>query len=343
MQAAGRNLRNKLVVFIGLASLAASVACGQTAKTEVSIASTTGHEAHAAPTSPAKASGTQTDSASMDAMHEASVKAFPAATAGLGDRVLRPTIVGGFKVFEVTASEIDWEVTPGNFVKAFAYNGQVPGPQLRVRRGDRVRVVVHNELPESTAVHFHGVEVPNAMDGVPFITQPPIGTGETFTYEFVEKEPPGTYMYHSHFNATEQVGRGLLGAFIVEPARRSWDIEQNVILGDGELGFTLNGKGFPATAPIVAKIGQRVLIRFMNAGQQLHPMHLHGVHFTVVARDGRTVDPYEADTITVAPGERWDVLLTARLPGVWALHCHILPHVETSHGMFGMVTAVIIS
>jgi FtsP/CotA-like multicopper oxidase with cupredoxin domain len=325
----------------GSVALASLVACGGTARTVVSAKGPT-HAGHMpAQTAPAPATGGA--AVDMDAEHEASVKAFPAKTAGLGDRVLRPTVEAGLKTFELTVAALRWEISPGAFVEAFAYNGQIPGPQIRVRRGDRIRVVVHNRLPESTAVHFHGIEVPNAMDGVPFITQPPIKTGETFTYEFVVREPPGSYMYHSHFNATQQVGKGLLGAFIVEPARRTWDIEQNVILGDGELGFTLNGKSFPATAPIVAKVGQRVLIRFMNAGQQLHPMHLHGVHFTVIARDGRPVDPYEADTITVAPGERWDVILDARLPGVWALHCHILPHVETEHGMYGMVTAVVIT
>jgi FtsP/CotA-like multicopper oxidase with cupredoxin domain len=246
------------------------------------------------------------------------------------------------KIFEITAAAVRWEVTPGRFMDAFAYNGQIPGPEIRVRKGDRIRVIMHNQLPESTAVHFHGVAVPNAMDGVPYITQPPIKSGETFTYAFRVVEEPGGYMYHSHFNATAQVGKGLLGAFIVEPSRRNWDVEHTMVLGDGELGFTLNGKGFPATTPIVAKRGQRILIRFMNAGQQLHPMHLHGVHFTVVGRDGRAITPNEIDTLTVAPGERYDALFTASLPGVWALHCHILPHVEGEHGMFGMVTAVIV-
>lgn len=247
------------------------------------------------------------------------------------------------KVFEITAAPVSWEVTPGRFVEGFAYNGQIPGPEIRVRRGDRVRVAVRNELPESTAVHFHGVAVPNTMDGVPFITLPPIKPFESFDYEFTVREDPGTYMYHSHHNATAQVSKGLLGAFIVEPTRRAWDVEQTVIVGDGDLGFTLSGKSFPATAPIAAKRGQRVLLRFANAGQLLHPMHLHGVHFTVVGRDGRAVSPYELDTITVAPGERYDVLFTASLPGIWALHCHILSHVESDQGMHGMVTAVIVT
>jgi FtsP/CotA-like multicopper oxidase with cupredoxin domain len=110
----------------------------------------------------------------MDAMHEKGVKAFPAKTAGKGNQPMEPRIVGGVKVYELTAEEIEWEVEPGRMVKAWDYNRQVPGPQIRVREGDRVRVILHNQLSQSTAVHFHGLELPNDMDGVPFITQPPI-------------------------------------------------------------------------------------------------------------------------------------------------------------------------
>ena len=120
------------------------------------------------------------------------------------------------KVYELTATEMQWETEPGKMVKAMAYNGQVPGPQIRVREGDRVRVVLKNELTESTAIHFHGLEVPNDQDGVPFITQPPIKPGASYTYEFTVPNA-GSHMYHSHHNAAKQVGLGLLGAFIVEP------------------------------------------------------------------------------------------------------------------------------
>jgi FtsP/CotA-like multicopper oxidase with cupredoxin domain len=187
------------------------------------------------------------------------------------------------------------------------------------------------------------VTVPNGMDGVPYITQPPVLPGQSFTYEFTVVDQPGTYMYHSHHNSTVQVGKGLLGAFIIEPAHKTWDVEQTVVLGDGALGYTINGKGFPATQPIVAKLGQRVLVRFMNEGQLLHPMHLHGFHFTVISQDGGTLpSPYTADTLVIAPGERFDVVFTANNPGIWAFHCHILPHAESERGMFGMVTAVIV-
>lgn len=281
--------------------------------------------------------------AEMDAAHEASVKAFPAKTRATGGKVLQPKIVDGVKVFSLIATRLSWEVTPGVFEDAYGYNGQIPGPQLRVRNGDAIRVELRNELPESTVVHFHGIEVPNAMDGVPYITQDPVKPGGSFTYEFTVNEDPGSYMYHSHHNALSQVGRGLYGAFVIEPERRAWDLESTVFLGDGELGYTLNGKGFPATAPVAAKLGQDVLLRFLNAGQALHPMHLHGFHFTVIARDGRATTPYEIDTLTVAPGERYDVVFRATSPGVWALHCHVLSHVESEKGMFGMVTAVVVT
>lgn len=278
----------------------------------------------------------------IDAAHEAGIAAFPAKTEGVGGQTLAPQIVGGVKVFEVTAKAVKWEVSPGRFVEAYAYNGQIPGPEIRVRQGDHIRMVLHNKLAESTTVHFHGLALPNNMDGVPFISQPPVKPDETFIYEFVVREPPGTYMYHSHHNALAQVGMGLFGSFIVEPEKDTWDMEHTMVLGDGPLGYTINGKGFPATAPIVAAKGTKLLVRFLNAGQQLHPMHAHNYHFTVVARDGRPIAPYEVHTLTVAPGEIYDVILDLSDPGVWAFHCHILSHVEGEHGMHGMVTVVVV-
>ncbi|MES2304337.1 MAG: multicopper oxidase domain-containing protein [Gemmatimonadota bacterium] len=282
----------------------------------------------------------------MDAMHEKGIKAFPAKTVGKGNVLMAPRMEKGVKVYDLTCSEIDWEVEPGRTMKAWAYNGQVPGPQIRVRQGDRVRVNLTNKLEESTAIHFHGLELPVAMDGVPFITQPPIKPGESFTYEFTVPNY-GSHMYHSHHNSTRQVGMGLLGAFIVEPRDKGRepkvDVDYVMVLNDSAHGYTLNGKGFPATEPIVAKLGQTVRIRFMNEGMMIHPMHLHGMHMTVIAKDGwDTPTPWKCDTLNVAPGERYDVLVKCNNPGTWAFHCHILPHAETEHGMFGMVTALIV-
>ena len=181
---------------------------------------------------------------------------------------------------------------------------------------------------------------------MPFITQPPVKPGESYTYEFTVRNA-GSHMYHSHHNAAEQVGKGLLGAFIVEPRRprrlERADVDYVMILNDGYHGYTLNGKSFPATEPIVAKLGQRVRIRFMNEGMMIHPMHLHGMPMQVIDKDGwPQPQPWMCDTLNVAPGERWDVMVVCANPGTWAFHCHILPHAESQHGMFGMVTALIV-
>ena len=282
----------------------------------------------------------------MDKMHEAGIKAFPAKTAGKGNQLLKPRIEKGIKIFDITAKKIRWETAPGQFVEAWAYNEQVPGPQIRVREGDRVRLNIKNELSESTAVHFHGVELPNNQDGVPFITQPPIKPGQSYTYEFIAPNP-GSHMYHSHHNAATQVGLGMLGAFIIEPKSpdpiEKADIDYVMVLNDGAHGYTFNGKSFPATEPVVAKLGQKVRLRFMNEGMMIHPMHLHGMHMTVIAKDGWNVPaPWKCDTLNVSPGERWDVIVNCNNPGTWAFHCHILPHAESDHGMFGMVTALVV-
>ena len=282
----------------------------------------------------------------MDAMHEKGVKAFPAKTEGKGNQLMEPKMEGRVKVYDLTAEELQWEVEPGKKVKAWAYNGQVPGPQIRVREGDRVRINLTNKLPESTSIHFHGLELPNDQDGVPFITQPPVKPGESYTYEFTVPNA-GSHMYHSHHNAAIQVGQGLLGAFVVEPKRplaaHKAEVDYVMVLNDGYHGYTLNGKSFPATEPVVCTQGQVVRLRFMNEGMMIHPMHLHGMHMTVIAKDGWDQPaPWKCDTLNVAPGERWDVLVKATNPGTWAFHCHILPHAESEHGMFGMVTALVV-
>src|SRR4051812_26598673 len=284
--------------------------------------------------------------AEMDAMHEKGVKAFPAKTAGKGNQVFVPRMEGNVKVFDITAKKIQWEVEQGRMVEAWAYNDQIPGPQIRVREGDRIRINLKNELPESTGMHFHGLEVPNDQDGVPFLTQAPIKPGETYTYEFTVPNS-GSHMYHSHHNAAKQVGLGLLGAFIVEPKAKgpfdSLPVDYVMILNDGAHGYTLNGKSFPATEPIVAKLGQKIRIRYMNEGMMIHPMHLHGMHMTVIAKDGWDVPaPWKCDTLNIAPGERYDVIVNCNNAGAWAFHCHILPHAESPHGMFGMVTALVV-
>ncbi len=285
----------------------------------------------------------------MDASHEEVVKIF---VAGAGKdpkfwhNPLTPKMDGDVKVFEITCEEIDWETAPGMKVPAMAYNGMIPGPEVRATVGDKVRIVMTNKMTQSTAVHFHGLLVPNEVDGVPYATQPPIKPGETQQFEFTLKNA-GSHMYHSHHNAAEQVTRGLLAPFIVEPADKSkelpYDSDYTLVMNDSALGLTFNGKSFPYTQPIIAKVGERVRVRYMNEGLMIHPMHLHGLEQLVIAKDGWNYkDPWYCDTLNVAPGERYDVLIEAHTPGVWAYHCHVLTHAESSHGMFGMVTAMIV-
>ena len=268
------------------------------------------------------------------------------------NKPLAPTIDGTTKVFDLTIDEIQHQVDARKPpLSALGFNGVWTGPVLRVTEGETVRAVFRNNLRESTGIHFHGQALPNRMDGVPHITQDPIEPGETFTYEFVAK-PAGSHMYHSHHNATDQVGRGLLGAFIVDPKDpqerydRKFGATQEVvwISNDTIDGFTINGRGFPATYPIKAKLGETIVIRFMNEGIMTHPWHVHGVHFRVVARDGYPLGTAEfrCDTLGVNPGERYDAVIECDNPGVWAFHCHILPHAEGQDGMFGMVTALVI-
>ena len=273
---------------------------------------------------------------------------FPAETEGTGNVVLEPEVGSdGVLQWELTASVVEWETEPGTFVEAYAYNGVVPGPQLRAEVGDTVRIVLHNELEEPTTIHWHGLYVPPSMDGVPVISQDAVLPGESFTYEFTLRNA-GSHMYHSHFMAEHQVPKGLLGAFVVtDPANANpeYETEQDyaMILNDGPLGFTINGKGFPATEPLVLRQGERIRIRYMNEGLQIHPMHLHGIPQLVVAKDGWDLPtPHYEDTVLVAPGERVDVIVEATEVGVWAFHCHVLTHAEGPDGMFGMVTAMIV-
>ncbi len=260
---------------------------------------------------------------------------------------LMPTVENGVKVFNLTIDEISQQIDEMKPpVAALGYNKQWPGPTIRVNQGDRVRAVFTNNLKETTSVHFHGVELDDFFqDGIPFVTQLPITPGETYTYEFTARTA-GSQMYHSHHNATDQVGRGLLGAFIVEPKDNpvTYDREYVWISNDSLGGFTINGHGFPATVPVLAAVGETVLVRFMNEGIMMHPWHSHGYAMKVIARDGHPLGSaaFSADTLGVNPGERWDATLTVDRPGIWAFHCHILPHVEGASGMFGMVNTLIV-
>ncbi|HLF73403.1 MAG TPA: copper oxidase [Anaerolineales bacterium] len=272
----------------------------------------------------------------------------------------------GVKVFELTTQTVQWPILDGVTVTAFTYNGTVPGPMIRVTEGDQVRIVVRNELPDPTTVHWHGIEVPNAMDGVPGVTQDPIQPGETFTYEFTAR-PAGTFMYHSHFEGDIQVSAGLYAPFIIDPKKSQPDppaVDKTLMISewlhrDGQTFaampmsgmepnfFTINGKAFPATEEITVKKGERVHLRLIGIGQFIHPMHLHGFPFEIAATDGRPV-PKGArllkDTVSVAPGERYDIEFVAAEPGRWMLHCHILHHTTNDNvepgGLMLMINVV---
>ncbi len=256
---------------------------------------------------------------------------------------------GDVTVFRLTVDEMEWPIDEKMpTVAALGYNAQWPGPTIRATVGDKLRVIFKNNLKETTSVHFHGVEFENFFeDGVPFVTQKPFASGEEYTYEFTAGRE-GSLMYHSHHNATDQVGRGLLGGFVVAPRKPTgddvFDREYVWISNDAMGGFTINGHGFPAVVPVLAAQGETIRIRFMNEGFMMHPWHLHGFRMKVVARDGYPLgsNAFYCDTLGVNPGERFDVNVTADRLGVWAFHCHILPHVEGADGMFGMVSTLIV-
>ena len=298
--------------------------------------------------------------AEMDQVMIDSMLAFPAETEGVGNQPLEPREVkaDGTKVFDLTASVIEWEVAPGEIVEAWSYNGQVPGPWIRLDVGDRVEINVTNETELSTDVHWHGIPTPNAMDGVSPYTQDPIAPGETFTYAFTV-DRPSIGMYHAHLHSQISVPNGMFAPFTVGetpvpvgqtiggveiPTDLEIAMEIPMVLNDaGTIGLTLNGKSFPATEPYSLQEGDWVVAHYYNEGLQTHPMHQHQFPQLVFAKDGFPLDePYWADTVAVAPGERYSVLMHADLAGVWVWHCHILTHVESEDGMFGMVTALLV-
>lgn len=260
---------------------------------------------------------------------------------------------GSTKVFNLVTEPVKWNILKDVMVTAWTYNGMIPGPLIRATEGENVRIIVKNTLSEPTTIHWHGIQVPNNMDGIPDETQKPIQPGETFTYEFIAK-PAGTYWYHSHFDSDKQISVGLSGAFIIDPPGglvSKPDIDKVLMLNewrviDGQTYaampatgmdgnyFTINGKAYPETENIEVKVGQKVRLRFIGSGQMIHPMHLHGFPFKIVATDGNDVPEsaqWTKDVVSVAPGERYDIEFTPDRPGKWMLHCHIPHHTTNDH------------
>jgi plastocyanin len=291
----------------------------------------------------------------MAAVHPRDVEHISAPDAR-GDIDLQPRIENGVKVFDLQTSVVRWNILPNVQVEGYAFNRQIPGPRIRVTEGDRVRIRVRNSLPESTTVHWHGLIVPNSMDGPANITQKPIEPGRDYTYEFTT-EQAGTFFYHTHDHVDRQQALGLYGALIIDPknpaaeehADREYVIQLQewleregrtypAMLMEGGLPnyFTINGKAYPETDTIKMKVGETIKLRFIGTNNNfVHPMHVHGGPFTVVARDGYTLAPaarFEADTVNVGPGQRYDVIWKARRPGKWLVHCHI-PHHTTNNNV----------
>ena len=272
-----------------------------------------------------------------------------------GDRPIAFRLENGVKVFDLTPSVIRWTILPGVTVDGYGYNGQIPGPRIRIREGDRVRIDVYNRLPEITTIHWHGLILPNQMDGPAYVTQAPIQPGGSYSYAFTAVQH-GTYFYHPHAKPDRTQALGLYGALIIDPADPETEVRadheyvvqlQEWLLREGltfpsmpmEGGFpnyfTINGKAYPATETIGMKVGETLKVRFIGTNNGgVHPMHIHGGPFQVVAIDGETLAPaqrYMADTVLVGPGQRYDVVWLARKPGKWLIHCHIPHHTSNNN------------
>jgi hypothetical protein len=268
-------------------------------------------------------------------------------------------VVDGVKIYHLIAEEVWHEFAPGLGARCWGYNGRVHGPTIEAVEGDRVRVYVTNKLPEPSTVHWHGVYLPNGMDGVGGLTQRTIHPGETFRYEWTFRQH-GTFLYHSHHDEMTQMALGLMGMIVVHPRRpepntgpvdrdfaillSEWKVTPGTSRPDpNEMTdfnvLTMNARVYPGTEPLVCKRGERVRLRFGNlSAMDHHPIHLHGYHFKVVATDGGTI-PSTArvpqTTVLVPTGSTRDVEFVADAPGDWPLHCHMTHHVmnQMGHGV----------
>ncbi len=261
-------------------------------------------------------------------------------------------IVDGVKVFHLVAEEIEHEFMPGLKSHCWGYNGRTCGPTIEAVQGDRVRIYLTNRLPEATTAHWHGIRVPNGMDGVNGLTQPGIQPGQTFRYEF-DLPDAGTFMYHPHLDEMTQQAMGMMGMFVVH-AKNAAKVDRDYCLMLSEwriipgtsrpvttemLDFnvlTINSKVYPATAPLVARLGERVRIRFGNlSAMDHHPIHLHGFQMVMTEADGGLIPPaarYPSNTILVPVGSTRTVEFVADNLGDWPMHCHMTHHTMNQMG-----------
>lgn len=304
------------------------------------------HSQHVQPSTPAVVAkaAVQTDPAVVEPF-------LPVATPDLTKLPYR--LVDGVKEFNIVAEVVSSELVPGRPITAWGYNGSVPGPTIEVQEGDRVRIIFDNHLPEPTSPHWHGLEVPIEMDGVPGVTQDPIMPGGRFVYEFTLNQN-GTYFYHSHMPMQEMMG--MIGLFIIHPKQAhqpkvdrdfAFVLQEWALLPNNKVPntlamefnwLTMNGKTGPATTPMLVKVGERVRIRLVNLGMDHHPIHLHGVQFVVTGSEGgRQPESTWApgNTVLVGVAQARDVEFVAKYPGDWMFHCH-MPH----HNMNQMASMV---
>ena len=260
---------------------------------------------------------------------------------------------GSVKEFHLVAEPVVREMAPGMKANLWGYNGQSPGPTIEVVEGDRVRIFVTNKLPEHTSVHWHGQRLPNGMDGVTGLTQPPILPGKTFVYEFVAQRP-GSFMYHPHADEMTQMAMGMMGFWVTHPKDASqyrvdrdfvfimnaYDIDPGAFTPkiSTMLDFNLwswNSRVFPGIAPLVARRGDRVRVRIGNLTMTNHPIHLHGHEFEVTGTDGGWVPKsarWPEVTVDVAVGQMRAIEFTANALGDWAFHCHKSHHTMNAMG-----------
>ena len=284
----------------------------------------------------------------------------PGAVATPNGRSLAWKLVNGAKEFHLTASEFEHEFAPGCKAKCWGYNGTTPGPTIEAVEGDHVRILVTNNLPEPTSVHWHGILLPNGMDGVGGLNQPDIGPGETWAYEFTLRQH-GTHMYHPHADEMTQMAFGMMGMFIIHPRAgeqptidrdfaimlHNWALHPGTYRPDPSIMtefdlWTFNSKVYPATDPLILRLGERVRIRFGNLSMWNHPIHFHGHRFWVTGSDGgrwpRSLWRPEVTEI-IGVGQTRDIEFIADNPGDWALHCHMSHHTMNAMG-HGIANAV---
>jgi hypothetical protein len=263
-------------------------------------------------------------------------------------------VVNGVKVFHLVPGVVPrHEMAPGLVLECWGYNGRTSGPTIEVVEGDRCRFYVTNRLPEPTSVHWHGVILPNGMDGVGGLTQRPIQPGETFKYEITFRHA-GTFMYHPHFDEMTQMAMGMVGMLVVHPRneRRRADRDFVLMLGEWKVRpgarrpdpnamndfnmLTINSKAFPGTAPLVVRRGDRVRLRLGNlSAMDHHPFHIHGHSVKVAATDGGAIPEaaqWPETTVLVPVGTTRDVELVADAPGDWPMHCHMTHHIMNQMG-----------